>query len=71
MRVHHDQLNYNLIFRSFLYYLDGKSLLLKPINITIKPLIDHVSVSDARICYFDCRVAGCVCLLTSPQPLLI
>ena len=39
----------SLFYRSFLYYLDGNSLLLKPVNIMIKPLIDHVSISDVRI----------------------
>lgn len=42
----------HIINRSFLYYLDGNSLLLKPINITIKPLIDHVSI-DHMICHMS------------------
>ena len=36
--------------RSFLYYLDGCSLLFKPVVNNIKPRIDHVSYTRLSLC---------------------
>ncbi len=38
-----------LIYRSFLYYLDGATLLFSPMVNTVKPRIDQVSVGFAHI----------------------